>query len=64
MNTKFCRHCGKDKPIENFRPRRDSKDGRRAQCNECAKTKSKKQTPKVVIEEPVIYFEHDPYYQF
>lgn len=64
MNTKVCKHCGKNKSVLEFEARKDSKDGRRAQCNDCRKNKISNRKKKIVSEEPVIYFEHDPYYQF
>jgi hypothetical protein len=35
MNTKVCKKCGKEKPIERFRKRKDSKDGFRSECKDC-----------------------------
>jgi hypothetical protein len=74
VETKYCRHCGIEKPILNFESRRDVKGGRSHKCQDCSKNKihvyttppaqlirqqkMRKTTPKVVQ-----YFEHDPYYQ-
>jgi hypothetical protein len=63
-DTKSCRHCGQDKPLIEFAERKDSKDGKRAQCNQCRKIKTKVHIATPVVEEPIVYFEHDPYYQF
>lgn len=44
MNTKRCSVCGKVKPITEFyttRPRKDGTVGRRADCKECVKERSK-----------------------
>lgn len=34
-NAKRCRVCGEEKPLEDFHPRKDAKDGRRNDCREC-----------------------------
>jgi len=75
MNTKYCRHCGKDKPLNDFETRRDSKDGKRVKCKECVKNKihvyitteeerikKRGKNKNEVVD--VQYFQHDPYYQF
>src|SRR5699024_2462697 len=35
--TKRCSQCGELKPLEGFHVCRDSKDGRRSKCKECAR---------------------------
>ena len=73
-DTKYCRHCQKDKNILCFESRRDLKNGRSGKCIECAKNKIhvyktpakqlvRNRKKKKFIPEVVVYFEHDPYYK-
>lgn len=39
--TKTCNTCGETKPVEDFHPRKDSKDGYRSQCKSCRSEQGK-----------------------
>ena len=41
METKVCKRCGKEKPLEEFHKNSASKDGRALYCRECANMKWK-----------------------
>ena len=35
METKVCKKCGRELPVENFAVNRSNKDGLQAECREC-----------------------------
>lgn len=40
MTAKICKHCGIEKPLENFPSDSEYRDGHRSVCKECAKAKT------------------------
>lgn len=41
MSNKLCSNCGHEKSLDEFRNRRDSRDGKASECKKCAKARDK-----------------------